>query len=1259
MTDYSFDSWNPDYGAAPAPSSNQPEPLPSSEARRSVDVSGVYIDGAGAASLGFADTITFGFLDEISATGDWLFSFGDTSYDEALAYNRAILQKADEEHSGSFVSGQLAGGFVPVAGWAGRAKGVADASRAANAARGLSTTSSMAKSMMLAGAAQGALYGYGSTDADSLFSMDRAQGALFGGVLGGTFGYTLGAAIVPVGSMLKSGAQRLGLQIRHGKTQAMVDDFADDAFDEIDFTANVSNAAAKGSDDVVEELAEVATVAGAKGAAAPKPVIKNIITGQADDVVEEGAVLSMKDLKGDPSKARKTIENRVKKMSVEEAQILARRLDKAEELGGVIKDPHYRSLLGIDVSAAKMTADQAHRAAILLEEATEAVVRKAGSAPKTLKQIENDFRKQFEGKLAQSEIDEAVDRVAKLTTDVRIADHITMLASVQFSKATKVILPAVKEGVEGARDNLASTIAQSMSLMARGNYIKSQAGRALSSLRTQAKLGVDEVVDDVEELSDVAAIEARIRASIDELGDLELETMLKRARNNRDISEILTVLDNVEDAKTVGKFLRLQRSMVSFVQSNLLTPATAFFNVAGFILHDIFRNHLAPRMAHYTLKRAGMADEAFDLALETKIADRVYIQTHAAGLQAMLKRIKWEHWENVEKVATLKGNTAKISKAASARQKLLDEGYEPAPLREFDTAARATVTNPRAFNEQMSQLENKGGFASVWAAAQRAGAAGAQRLDAAGTLTAKLATGAMDAWGSNMVMLKETYRLAARYAVREGRKLDLVGKELADFVEKRGIELAEFPPAKLLREAEEQLLSSGQVDEATTFMLGVKQQAKSEADKVLFLDGPQTKPMKALAGVLNDTKDVIGVDIVRTAIFPYVNTPARIFERGMINYTPWGHKAREVQGILAKGGPEAAMEVARMELGGLVIGMGAILGAAGGITITNGGYKNTGNLTGKPTNRVNLGEDAYVEFGRLDPFAYSLALGGIIGQAIHARDKSVQMGYAEEEALLTATHIAMLSFREAVLDKSYLTGVRKVAQALAQGSDADSTTGLQKLGKELFDTTLISQVPMSGTMRQVSDSIRGEAPEAITLMEQALRLIPGAPTATKRDWLGTPVDGRFMGVNAGSKSAAPLRQKLADMGLDLADIERRDRLGFGLTGEQLDQLREIRATEARTRDGLSLYEALEATLEDPSFNALPTRAARKAEIQNILDGLNKDAREIMEQRNPEYAANRIGYKSLAEYIKGGSTNSQAERQVREDLDAMGLPDPDF
>jgi len=1249
MSDYTFDDWQPDYGAAaPAPARAETRTIPSSEVRRKVDITDRKADAAGSWAMGLADTVTFGFLDELGAGADWLFLGKD--YDTALAENRAILDAASEENGGAFFAGQMLGGFVPFMGWGGRVAGGAKAAQAANISRGVSTTAQNARTFAAVGAVQGALYGAGSADGD-LF--DRVKGAAAGGALGGVFGYTLGAAIVPLGSAAVAGAvggaKKLGLAIRHGRPQKVLDQFSPDVV------------LRRAEPSVAGDLADAATVVGAKGAKKGTPVqqpqVRNIITGAADDVVEDGAVLSIRELTGDMGKARGVIAQRVAKMTTQEAILLAKRLEKAEALGTVVDDPHYRSLLGIDVSDTGVDADTAHRAAVLLEEATTAILEKAGAGQRSFGSIEDEFRKRFGRILTEDDIDGAADRAGKIVMDARVADHVAMLASVQFAKARSVFLPLVQKGDAEAKEQLASTIAEAISLTSRSNYIKSQVGRALGSLRMKSKLGVDEVVDGAEQIEDSKAIQARVRAALDEMDDTTLATMLKRARTTRDIDELLNTLNNVDDVKTVSKFMRMQRSMVSFVQSNLLSPATAMFNVAGFISHDLFRNHIAPRYAMFAMKRAGMVDEAFDLHLEQAVADRVYFQTHMAGMKAMMQRIQWDHWENVERIATLSGNLGKAANASGNKKGLLDAGYEPAPLREFDTAARAKVHNPEEFNRRIRELERQGGFARVWAAAQRAGAVGAEGLDYAGTLTAKVATGAVDSWGSNMVMLKETYRLSSRYAVREGRKAGLEGEALGKYVEKRAIELAEMPPAKLLREAEEQLATTGTVDEAVNFGLSVKEQAKKEADRVLFMDGPQTAPMKGLANILNSSKDVPVVDIVRTTLFPYVSTPARIFERGMVHYTPWGGKAREVQAILAKGGPEAAIELARMEVGSMVIGMGALMGAAGAITITNGGWNNTGQLEGKPSNRLNLPGGAYFEFGRLDPFAYSLALGGMLGQALKARDRDLKMGYSEEQAWWTAVNVAGLSFREAVLDKTYLTGFREAMQAFFQTKEGDSTSGIVKLGEELARTLAVAQVPLSGTSRQVADTVRGEIPETMSIMDDLLRLIPGTDLGVKRDWLGQPKDGRFMGINAGATDPGHIRQKLADMRLDLSDIEKRDRLGFRLTGKELDQLREIRATEATNSNGETLGEALAYLLDDPAFNALPTKAAREAAIQDVLEGLNTNAREIMEERNPGYEAKRVGYKSFVDYMNSGSTNSEARQLATEDVRSLGLPDP--
>lgn len=186
MTDFeSIDTMSAEGFTAPAPAAASPAadaPAPGGGFWESADV---FVRGA-------ADMVTFGFADEIAAAGNATigYYFGEGSqaeswserYNENLGIERAKDVAAAEEHPVAHTGGQIAGAFGPMPLGAARllAGGTGLVSRAVRVGT--------------VGAAEGALYGAGSSDGTLA---DRIEGAKEGAVFGGATGGVMGAISRP------------------------------------------------------------------------------------------------------------------------------------------------------------------------------------------------------------------------------------------------------------------------------------------------------------------------------------------------------------------------------------------------------------------------------------------------------------------------------------------------------------------------------------------------------------------------------------------------------------------------------------------------------------------------------------------------------------------------------------------------------------------------------------------------------------------------------------------------------------------------------------------------------------------------------------------------------------------------------------------------------------------------------------------------------------------------------------------------------
>lgn len=1153
--------------------------------------------------LGAADTLTFGFMDEISANLDHYILGKD--YETSLMEARGFMQATDEQDGAALLTGQIAGGLVPYLGWGSRS----------------------VRGMAISGAAYGGLYGLGSDEGDFT---ERLDGALTGATIGGIGGYVLGGYLIPAAKKVGSKAMTV---LRRGKVPELDAGAMRFDFDEVDVNLTASAPDLK---------APKPTAAAPSAAPKINPVFEEL---------EDGALVSAKELLGDPAAARKAIETRIGKLSEEEAAVLMRKIEDAELNGRQFENPHYRSLLKIDAGDMPVTKEQIAAAAELFEEATERLAKKAGLGKKSLVGMERDVAKELRKGLTLSDAEAAYNKTSDLHIEVRKMQHIMWLSANRLVKLREEMLPKLLNGEEGVREQLAEKInefAQSYTF-ARGTL--SNAGRGLGILSHGTNARNIDITDQLSE----AEIKERIFSALNDLGDDGLKALLGRIKRMDQAEDVFDTLLDPKEAQAFTTWQRTMNSVSLFLRSNALTPATGLFNAISLVSHDYFRNDLTRRVAAKALEKAGKMSEATALRFEAKAARAVYWEAHKKGIKALFNRVKWEYWTDVERIASVGWGSGKVAaKARLKRETMLSNGYAPNVMREFDDKPRLAVTDLSGFNARLEAQRAEGGaLANLIYHAERARAVTGNTLDAVGGASMKLFTAALDDWGREFIRVKETFAQATRFAVKEAYELGVPTDKVGMYVQARATELAEMPNSELMDRVEAAMADGVEdLKGEAAFLRDIEKLVNDEAEKVLFMDGPQTTVGKTSANFLSSV-DRLGI------VFPYVRTPIRLFEQGVVNYGPFGKMAPEIRKIIQAGGVEAELAKARVEVGATAFNIGIGAGLAGAITATNGGFQNSANLDAGPPNRLNLPGGGFVEISRLDPFAYTIGMGAIIGQALRegfaASTEADQM-----EAIRAALATTIMGTFDVVLNKSYMKGLQEALEAVS-GAGEGNWSGLEKV----LQNTSARLIPVGGISRQINETFRESAIESVGWVDTILRHIPGAGwgMAPRIDPLGDEIKGRTAGLNFGNseltegRPISPVKKRLRELGIDINTLRKSDPDGFDLTSEELSEVRRIRGKEALNDEGQTMEEALAYLFDDPWFQSLPTKDQKRAQVVETMAKFNKPAWEILNERNPTYAGKKAYTKSLADYIAQGMTEREASANAKAETEALGLPTP--
>jgi hypothetical protein len=565
------------------------------------------------------------------------------------------------------------------------------------------------------------------------------------------------------------------------------------------------------------------------------------------------------------------------------------------------------------------------------------------------------------------------------------------------------------------------------------------------------------------------------------------------------------------------------------------------------------------------------------------------------------------------------------------------------------------VRDTGEFNQRIGAKRAEGGaLANLTYHLQRARAVTANTYDAVGGASMKVFTAAVDDWGREFVRYKETLGQATRFAVEEAAEFGIPLDKVGPYVEARAAELADLPTADIMARVEEALVSdAGDLKGEAAFLRELGKLVDDEADEVLFMDGPQTSFGKSVANVL--AHDRIGL------VFPYVRTPIRLFEQGVVNYGPLGKRSKEIKKIIEAGGLEAELAKARVEVGSQVFNAGILLGISGAVTATNGGFSNSANLDAGPPMRLNLPGGGFVEIGRLDPFSFTVGMGAIIGQAL--KDGfAAGTEYDQAEAIRAALNTTVVGTYDAILSKAYM----KTAQELL--ASMDFSKGAESIldgPTKLLQSGMSRLIPIGGVSRQINETFRSSAIESVGWVDTLLRHIPGAGwgMAPRVDPLGDEIKGRTAGFNFGNsqltegETISPVKAQLRELGIDINTLRKSDPDGFELTSEELAEVRKIRGKEAVNDDGLTMPEALEELFTDPWFQSLPTKDQKRTAVVEEMAKFNKPAWELLAERSPSYASKKSYNRSLQDYIAEGLSKREAERSAEQDVLAEGLPLP--
>jgi hypothetical protein len=369
-----------------------------------------------------------------------------------------------------------------------------------------------------------------------------------------------------------------------------------------------------------------------------------------------------------------------------------------------------------------------------------------------------------------------------------------------------------------------------------------------------------------------------------------------------------------------------------------------------------------------------------------------------------------------------------------------------------------------------------------------------------------------------------------------------------------------------------------------------------------FQETPQTKFGPAVENLMNFHP------LWKLLIAPFVRTPMNLLRQAFVDRNPVlfavMQRNREV---LARGGPEAHMVVARTVVGTGFMATALGLVGAGLVTGKGASFTNTEKMDGIPEYSFKVG-NRYVTYNRLDPIGSMFGLMADLHYAMTTGFDSTDQN--SQNMLLEFSQAVVMAFSQNALNKTWaqsLTDLMETLSIVSEGSDAVAERAMDKF---VADQTG-KLVPYSSFLRGVGQSIDPVVREAWNIRDRLYRSLPGLSSTLppQRDLLGREVtrqNAEWFWANpfgANPASSNPVDLELARLAFDSQMLPKNLAEGVQLTPAQYSELKRLIGDLGR---GPTFEEQLGTLFQSEQYQRM-SDAVKVIAVKDMLRGRRQAA----------------------------------------------------